>query len=405
MRRTGDEDRRGTTPARERDRDHVGELLRHRVALEEAPDARDDEEDRRDRGERELEAGIEQGVRVPGEQDQRPDEQEVPAVALPRGEPRERAERARDPRPDHGRLRADGEHVRADPGERAELAEPARQAEHPREAEHAERDEHDVRAAHREQVVEPGGPEGSWRPARGRRPRRARSLRGPRGALPRARARARARATRAPGRRSRRSRPAADDPPVVGLRRRRGRRGGGARFARRSRARPARHFSRTSSSRLRALRRRATDRELEQHRLAGAQRPKRVSVPARASRTARPRRPGDDGARARSPDVRREHARSSASSRSLPHHQPPSTSASASRTILARGSAVNTPDRRPDGKTRPRAPAPTTFAARARRSRARERVRVAAEQPSQAPPARAAGRRGPGRFPGSRPGR
>ena len=57
--------------------------------------------------------GVEQVVRVPGEQDERAEQEEVPAVGRPRGEPRERDERAGDAGADDRRLRADGEHVRA----------------------------------------------------------------------------------------------------------------------------------------------------------------------------------------------------------------------------------------------------------------------------------------------------
>jgi hypothetical protein len=73
----------------------------------------------------------------------------VPAVALACRQPGDRPERACDPRTDHGRLCADGEHVRRDPGECADLAEPPRQAHEPGEPEDADRDEHDVRPADR----------------------------------------------------------------------------------------------------------------------------------------------------------------------------------------------------------------------------------------------------------------
>jgi hypothetical protein len=49
-------------------------------------------------------------------------------------------------------VRADGEHVRGDPGERADLAEPAGHAEQPRKAEHSARDEDHVLAADRERM-------------------------------------------------------------------------------------------------------------------------------------------------------------------------------------------------------------------------------------------------------------
>ena len=85
--------RRGGETARRRDADQLREPTRNGVALERADDSRRDDEDRGDRRERELEAGVEQRVRVPREKHGRTDEQRLPAVALPRREPRERAER------------------------------------------------------------------------------------------------------------------------------------------------------------------------------------------------------------------------------------------------------------------------------------------------------------------------
>ena len=63
------------------------------------------------------------------------------------------------PGPHHRRLRADGEHVRADGRERPDLARHARDAEQPRDEQHAARDERDVLARDGEQVVEPRGTE------------------------------------------------------------------------------------------------------------------------------------------------------------------------------------------------------------------------------------------------------
>ena len=115
---------------------------------------RREREDRRDRGERQLEPRIEDEVRVPREQRDRAEQQRVPRVAQPAHHPGDRRERAGDSGADDRRLRADGQHVRADPGERTELAEPAVDAEEPGQQEHAAGDQHHVLTAHREQVVE-----------------------------------------------------------------------------------------------------------------------------------------------------------------------------------------------------------------------------------------------------------
>ena len=119
VRRDGDErdlvelqprHRRRREPARRRDADQLRELVRDRVALERADDARRDDEDRGDRGERELEAGVEERVRVPREENRCADEQRLPAVALraPRATRASRApRRCRRARPtDGGRPRA-----------------------------------------------------------------------------------------------------------------------------------------------------------------------------------------------------------------------------------------------------------------------------------------------------------
>src|SRR5205809_671098 len=77
-------------------------------------------------------ASSEKRVRIPREQDERGEQEEVPAVALPCREPRERAERADDARAQHRRLRPDREDVRTDSRQRRELAEPTGDAERPR---------------------------------------------------------------------------------------------------------------------------------------------------------------------------------------------------------------------------------------------------------------------------------
>ncbi len=161
-----------------------------------------------DRRERELEAGIEERVRAPGEQDGGRDEQDVPRVALARDEPGDRDGDAGDRGPDHGRLRADGEHVGDDRGDRRHVR-PARAAarQATRAASTPDREQHDVLARDGEQVVEPGAPEARLQlVVRGRRRRRARPLRGPRGVLPSGRARTSGAARRAGGRRRRRGR-------------------------------------------------------------------------------------------------------------------------------------------------------------------------------------------------------
>src|SRR5581483_8682309 len=74
-------------------------------------------------------------------------------------EPGERPQGAGDPGPHHGRLRADGEDVRGDRSERAELAEPARDAREPGEQQRSTCHEHDVLARDAQEVIEPGGSE------------------------------------------------------------------------------------------------------------------------------------------------------------------------------------------------------------------------------------------------------
>ena len=72
-----------------RDTDQLRELTGDGISLERLDDSGCDQEDRRDRGERELEAGIEEGVRIPTEQDSRADQQRLPAVPLASREPGE----------------------------------------------------------------------------------------------------------------------------------------------------------------------------------------------------------------------------------------------------------------------------------------------------------------------------
>ena len=98
------QDRRGGRSARGRDRERVAQPVGQRVALEREPQPRHQQEDRSHGRERELEAGLEQARRGPGEQDRRAERQEVPAVARPRQ--RARPARPARPRPRPGRRTA-----------------------------------------------------------------------------------------------------------------------------------------------------------------------------------------------------------------------------------------------------------------------------------------------------------
>ena len=159
-------DRRGAEPARRREGDAVAHPTRKRIALERAPEARRQREDRDDGGEGELEAGVEDVPRVPGEQHDRADEERIPAVPLPAGQPGERAERGGDAGPDDRRLRPDREHVRDDRKEPGRLGSEPRDAEEQGKPDGPAADDDDVAAADREQVVEPGRPEALPEPVR-----------------------------------------------------------------------------------------------------------------------------------------------------------------------------------------------------------------------------------------------
>src|SRR5262249_58951887 len=87
------------------------------------------------------------------------EQERLPRVTQPSGQPGERGERAGYPRADHGGLRSDGEDIAGDGGERTYLAGDTADAEQPRDAEHSRGDEDDVLAADREDVVEAGDPE------------------------------------------------------------------------------------------------------------------------------------------------------------------------------------------------------------------------------------------------------
>ncbi len=62
------QDRRRRHAAGSRDRDRLAQRLRQRVAVEPILESRREREDRDDRRERKLEAGVEEQVRVPREQ-------------------------------------------------------------------------------------------------------------------------------------------------------------------------------------------------------------------------------------------------------------------------------------------------------------------------------------------------
>ena len=150
------EDRRRRQTARGRDRDHLAEHRWQRIALEPLLESRRECEDRDDRGERELEARVEEHAGVPGQQCQRAEQEEVPPVGRPGRQPGERAERSCNSRSHDRGLRPDGEHVAADRGERAQLAQPAWDAQQPRQHQRAGGDQRHVLPGHSEQVVEPG---------------------------------------------------------------------------------------------------------------------------------------------------------------------------------------------------------------------------------------------------------
>jgi len=75
-------------------------------------------------------------------------------ISLPTGERRERSERTGDSCPDHGGLRPHGEHVGPDRSERRDLCRTPRHAERERKPERPEHDHGHVPTAHRQQVVE-----------------------------------------------------------------------------------------------------------------------------------------------------------------------------------------------------------------------------------------------------------
>src|SRR5436305_404030 len=94
----------------------------------------------------------EQGI--PRQGGERAYEERMPAVSLPGGEPRERAERGRDSGSHDRRMEADREGVRTDGGERGELGRDAADAEEPDEAERTGGHCPDLEAVDGEAVVE-----------------------------------------------------------------------------------------------------------------------------------------------------------------------------------------------------------------------------------------------------------
>ena len=119
------EDRRGRDPAGSGDRDDSAQAVAQRIALQHALETRDEDEDRNHGGEGELEAGVEQRVRIPPEKHDRSDEQEMPPVGDARRQPCNDGQRARDAGAHDGRLCSDRNDVRHDRRERAELADDA----------------------------------------------------------------------------------------------------------------------------------------------------------------------------------------------------------------------------------------------------------------------------------------
>ena len=85
-------DRRRRNPAGSRDSDQLRELARYRIPLERSHDARRNDEDRGDGCKRELEAGVEEQIRVPAEEHGGTHQERLPPVALASGKPRKRAE-------------------------------------------------------------------------------------------------------------------------------------------------------------------------------------------------------------------------------------------------------------------------------------------------------------------------
>ena len=152
-------DRRCRQPARRRDAYELRELVRDRVSLERPDDARRDDEDRRDCGERELEAGVEERIRVPAEEHGCADEQRLPPVALATREPGERAEGGGERSAHDGWMEPDRERIRRHRGQRRELGDVDSEAEKQDDCGSATTDRGDLQPVDGEAVVEARGPE------------------------------------------------------------------------------------------------------------------------------------------------------------------------------------------------------------------------------------------------------
>ena len=148
--------RRGGEAARRRNADQLREPARDRIALERADDARRDHEDRGDGGERELEPGVEHGVRVPREEHRCADEERLPTVALPRREPCDSAERGGDRGANDGRVEPHRERVRRDRGERGDFGGDPAESDEKRDRDNRECDRRDLEAVDRQTVVQAG---------------------------------------------------------------------------------------------------------------------------------------------------------------------------------------------------------------------------------------------------------
>jgi len=159
-------DRRRREPAGGRYRHHEAQRLPEWIALEHAHESRNQNEDRDDGGERKLEAGIEQRVRIPAEQNDRADEQEVPTVCGAGREPGQRAERTGHAGADDRGLSADREHVGADRSKRGELTHEPRYAQKPGENQRPARDVRNVLSGDGKQVVKARRPESLPEPVR-----------------------------------------------------------------------------------------------------------------------------------------------------------------------------------------------------------------------------------------------
>ena len=146
-------DRRRDEPAGQGHRGDVGEALWDGIALGHPAQARDEQEDGGDRGERQLRAGLEQRGGRPDEEHEPAQREEVPPVAWTRGEPRQRRECPCHTRSYDRGLPADGEHVGPDSEQRSDMADRTRQARQPGGEEHAADHEGDVLPGNRHQVV------------------------------------------------------------------------------------------------------------------------------------------------------------------------------------------------------------------------------------------------------------